>query len=121
MGANELGDGWHEYGRLVLDQLERLNKGVSDLSTEVRAQATAQLLAQQAHEAFEKSVREQHEQYDKALYDEKVGVVPRVEELEERNVVKDALKTYKWWFIGGIFTILTSVVLPIIKFIVEVT
>lgn len=103
--SNLTGNGWGEYQRLVLAELERLNVMWSSLDKRMN-DVQIQLALLKEENGKIKKLADDVAQQQKAL-----------EALTQGDKVDDAIKKYRNWIIGLIFTIAVSVAIPIVNLI----
>lgn len=98
-------NGWAEYQRLVLTELERHNTMISDimdkLST-IEVQIALLKKEQDIIGQLQKDIRDLRDILSKT---------------QENNRLSDGLKKYRNWILGGIFTIIVSVAIPLINLV----
>lgn len=106
--SNGSSDTWTEYSRLVLAELERLNKMGQDLASHLQKQDLSIQGLNQKIDNIDKYgaeyVRVMRSDFDKRLLT-----------LEQKDAKDDATTKYRNWLIGALFLLLTSVALPLIQ------
>lgn len=105
--SNQERSSWTEYGRLVLAELERHG------------------------ELFDQIIQKQNDQRTQlAVFEDRLNEVvtlsrqnrielerqgKEIDKLKQGDAIKDAIRTYRNWLLGGIFTLIITGVLPFIK------
>ncbi len=110
---------WSTYGFYILDALNRLTSTLESLQSDVQT-----LLSHQAADKREQSqLRAEFEAFraeTRTLLTEKdIGLVHRVEMIEEAGEVSRAFVRGKVWVFASAFTVFTAIVLPTLALVLK--
>lgn len=96
-------NGWAEYQRLVLAELERHNTLIENLNMKLNDISLQLALLKQENGKISK-------------LEGKLEVLEKqLDKVNEGNIVDEAVGKYKAWLLSGAFLLLTAVALPIVK------
>lgn len=99
-------NGWAEYQRLVLAELERLNKSVGSLND--------RLNDMQVQIALLKEENGRIKQLQAELRETRL----EISSVKQGDAIDDAIKKYRNWIIGLIFAVIVSTVIPIANILI---
>jgi hypothetical protein len=98
--------GWNEYQRLVLAELERLNRRQDAI------ERTLQELDRKFYVLNERDLVETKKRLEEA--EVKLTI------MEKADIGSAAVVRYRKWIIVGIFTVLTALLIPVVTLIVSI-
>ncbi len=101
MSSMTTNGGWNEYQRLVLAELERLNK---------RQEATEEKLSNIDRKLYALTERDISDLKTRMFDSEK-----KISAAERAGIGDEAVTKYRKWIIGGALLLLTSVIFPIVN------
>ena len=102
---------WGEYARLVLNELERLNKTGDDHAREIQNLALELDRAKRKNDSLELRLsRLDDSQNDRSI-------VSRVATLEDTGIGETAIKRWRAWFLVFALGLISSIVIPIVALI----
>ncbi len=105
-------NGWNEYAKLVLAELERHN----GLLTSINDKLDAIKLQQALNEQDLAVVKEEVDAFEVDIKDLK----KRVYKLEQGELVEAALMRYRRWVIGGAFAVATAFIIPVVEVLIRI-
>lgn len=117
-GAPPLNNGWAEYQRLVLAELERHNKLIEVIDTKLSEIQLALALMKERNGQTDQEIKERNRKVDKQL--EAIGnnhsnLDARVKNLETSSDIESAIQRYKKWIFGTMVLLLGSIIIPLVK------
>lgn len=93
-------NGWGEYQRLVLAELERLNKAYESLERRFSDINLAIALLKEENGKIKK------------LADDIAAQQKAIEKINQGDVIDEAITKYRNWIVGLIFTVIVALVIP---------
>jgi len=97
--------GWNEYQRLVLAELERLNRQQATIDAKLQ-EIDRKLWSIAEHDVTDLKTR-------------MTTVEAKVSSLEKVGITDDAVKKYRKWILGGVFLLITAIFIPIASIILD--
>ena len=104
-------EGWSEYGRLVLSELERHNDLLMRISEKLDGIKLQQAL-------YEKDISEVKDDVRASATDIK-DLKKRIYKIEQGELMDQAIKRYRKWMFAGAFGITASIIIPIADLIIK--
>lgn len=120
--------GWNEYARLVLAELQRHAGSIDRVEAKLNELLAKEGAKEERDVAFRRDVERQirdmddkhTKQYEKLLgllENPEDGLVSRVDDLESKDSVRNAIQLDRKWIVGLIVAFVFTVTLPTITFI----
>jgi hypothetical protein len=100
MSNNASGSSWAEYQRLVLAELERNNKWMQEVDKKLQEIQLQIAVISRTTDENKNNVGDSQR---------------RIIVLESAAITEDAVKKYKKWVVGLVFTVVVSLVVPLVK------
>jgi len=97
------GNGWAEYQRLVLAELERYNQWMTLLDQKLSTMSTQNQLLQRQVELMEKNIEHNNE---------------KLEKLQAGAATSEAISQYRKYVVGLAIALFDSVLIPLVKLMV---
>lgn len=117
-GSPPLNNGWAEYQRLVLAELERHNKLIEVIDTKLSEIQLALALMKERNGQIDQDIKERNRKVDDQLAtmgNNHSALDTRVKNLERSTDIESAIQRYKKWIFGTMVLLLSSIVIPLVK------
>lgn len=100
-------DGWGEYQRLVLAELERHNTLISTLNTGITDIQLKSALREREYQDVVKRV----DKLDVRI----TGLHEKLDSMQSQSDIDNALHKYRKWLLSGAFILITAFLIPLIN------